>query len=209
MVNQIIYISTIHVYSSPLYGSISETSPLKNMHPYALAHRGSEDALFRMTEGGNTRAIVLRLSNVFGGEIPNDKNIWDLVAHDLCRSAFSSGQIRINPSAQAEQRDFLSVNELCRLFGYLLENTTRFNHEIYNIASGKSIKILELAKLVQKISNKNFNLNASINPSLRNFPIGKSKLIIDTSRLYSAGFKINDNLEAEINNVLKQCNERF
>ena len=35
-VSKFIYLSTAHVYCSPLHGEISEESPILNKHPYAL-----------------------------------------------------------------------------------------------------------------------------------------------------------------------------
>ena len=46
-VKKFIYLSTAHIYSSPLVGKISEETYPKNFHPYATSHLAGEMAVLK------------------------------------------------------------------------------------------------------------------------------------------------------------------
>ena len=64
-IKKIIYLSTIHVYSKNLSGTITESTKCKNNHPYALAHLCAENILKKKCNK-DLKVIILRLSNLFG-----------------------------------------------------------------------------------------------------------------------------------------------
>jgi UDP-glucose 4-epimerase len=66
-VTKFIYLSTAHVYSSPLTREIDEESCLTNRHSYTTSHIAGEKAVFYQPgNADNITGIVLRLSNGVG-----------------------------------------------------------------------------------------------------------------------------------------------
>ena len=52
-VKKFVYLSTAHVYSSPLVGNINENLPMMNIHPYATSHLAGEHAIQYMHQKKN------------------------------------------------------------------------------------------------------------------------------------------------------------
>jgi UDP-glucose 4-epimerase len=148
-VKQFIYCSTVHVYSSPLTGLISEEHPTSNNHPYATSHLAGEKALFGSIHGSDIKAQVLRLSNVYG--VPTDKEVkcWELLVNDLCKQISEKHELRLYTSG-TQFRDFISMEEVCEIVQCLCsENQQHKRNEIFNVSSGNSQTVLEMAHIAQ------------------------------------------------------------
>ena len=89
-VKRFIYLSTAHVYSSPLLGNVTEDICPRNLHPYATSHLAGENIL--ISDDG-IQGVVLRLSNSFGAQVHKDVNCWMLLINDLCRQAVEDKKI--------------------------------------------------------------------------------------------------------------------
>lgn len=145
-----IYLSTAHVYSSPLAGNISEDTCPHNLHPYATSHLAGESAVLSAGQSGKIEGIVLRLSNVFGAPAHKDVNCWMLLVNDLCRQAAQSGKMVLRSSG-LQQRDFISMSESCRIIGHM--SSCDFNIQspaIFNLGSGVSQTALGIAQFIQE-----------------------------------------------------------
>ena len=86
-VKKFIYLSTAHVYASPLVGTITEQTLPNNSHPYASSHLAGESAVLNADERGVIQGVVMRLSNAYGAPMHKGVNCWMLVVNDLCRQA--------------------------------------------------------------------------------------------------------------------------
>lgn len=150
-VKRFIYLSTAHVYMSPLTGVISEDTCPSNLHPYATSHLAGENAVLSISQHGEIEGIVLRLSNAFGAPVSKNVNCWMLLVNDICRQAVECGKIILNSSGM-QQRDFITISEVCRVIEQL-----SFRHfdsvdlpTVLNLGSGVSMSVLEMAQLVQQ-----------------------------------------------------------
>jgi len=94
-VRRFIYLSTAHVYGSPLTGRITEETVPRPVHPYAITHRIAEDFVLAARSQGSLEGIVVRLSNGIGPPIFEDVNRWTLVGNDLCRQAVTNRALRL------------------------------------------------------------------------------------------------------------------
>ena len=148
-VKKFFYFSTVHVYSSPLAGRITEDTITVNKHPYATSHLSGENAILETTENTATQGLVLRLSNVFGVPINVKVNCWMLLVNDLCRQAVETHTMCLNSSGR-QLRDFIALKEVCQIVQHLAEvSSDRKHNRILNIASGQSMSVMAMSQLIQ------------------------------------------------------------
>lgn len=111
-VKTFIYLSTAHVYASPLVGNVNEHTTPRNLHPYATSHLVGESAVLKVSRNEGMEGVILRISNVYGAPTHPDVNSWGLLVNALCRQAITSQKIviRSNPLIQ---RNFLTMSDAC------------------------------------------------------------------------------------------------
>ena len=205
-VSQFIYLSTAHVYKSPLIGEITEDTYLENMHPYATSHVAGENAVLSQSGENNFKGIVLRLSNGVGSPMHSKANCWMLVVNDFCRQVVESGKIIINSNRYIE-RDFVPISLLCNSIDSII-NHDRGDISIINISSSQTISLGEIANLIKKRAKLILNLNPEILykdiEKLKN----KSNFCIVNNKLKKL---INPeiSLEQEIDLLLINCSKWF
>ena len=147
-VRRFVYLSTAHVYTATMSGVVTESSCPKNQHPYATSHRAGEDAVLFASSRGNIEGIVLRLSNVFGRPEHKNVNCWMLLTNELCRQAVE-GKNMILRSRGGQQRDFVSMLDVCRVIQYFVEDVSGVAvSRAVNVGSGSSITVFEMAERV-------------------------------------------------------------
>ena len=97
----------------------------------------------------NKRIKVVRMSNLFGDNFTNQ--IYLLPT--LIRSAINENKINIFVN-KISSKDFLYVNEAIDV---LLKIIKKGRHRLYNIASGKNIKLFKIAEKIKEITNCKIN----------------------------------------------------
>jgi UDP-glucose 4-epimerase len=152
-VKKFIYLSTAHVYASPLAGVITEETCPQNFHPYASSHLAGEQAVSSKHSRNELQGIVLRLSNAFGAPMHKDVNCWMLLVNDLCRQAVQTRKL-ILQSSGLQQRDFISLTEVCYLAEKLITHTQLKQSNIFNVGAGISESVLAMAQLIQNRCSK-------------------------------------------------------
>ena len=149
-VDRFIYLSTIHVYGSPLTGRITEDSPTKASHPYATSHKSGENAVLTESKKGNIKGVVVRLSNAFGPPVYNDVNCWTLLVNDLCKQAVNQQQLVLNSSGK-QKRDFVSLTNVCSAIIHLTEcDLDDVDSHLFNIGGNWAPSILEITEIFSK-----------------------------------------------------------
>ena len=149
-VKRFIYLSTAHVYASPLVGTITEETCPSNLHPYATSHLAGEHAVLRANQRGQIEGIVLRLSNAFGAPVHKDVNCWMLLVNDLCKQAGQTRKLVLQTSG-VQQRDFIGITEVCRVTEHLaVSNDLSTQSTIFNLGSGVSQTVFAMAQLIQQ-----------------------------------------------------------
>ncbi len=152
-VGQFIYLSTAHVYASPLIGVISEETNLCNLHPYATSHLAGERALLNVSNHVTLQSIVLRLSNAFGRPMHKNANCWMLLINDLCKQAVVTHKLVLHTSG-LQERDFISLSNVCHVAEKLIAHTQLKKTNMFNLGTGVSKSVLEMAKIVQQRCTK-------------------------------------------------------
>jgi UDP-glucose 4-epimerase len=207
-VKKFIYLSTAHVYSSPLVGVITEDSQTYNKHPYATSHMAGETALIAADQRKEIDGIILRLSNVFGAPVHRNVDCWMLLVNDLCRQVAVSGKMELNSSG-LQVRNFVSMTDFCRVVDYLINfNNKQPEASVLNVG-GENLTVIEMASLIQKCCMNSFGIRVIIE---RPEPVaGESIHHIDyrMNWLSSTDLKLVMDSEKEIKRVLDFCLSNF
>jgi len=188
-VPRFIYFSTFHVYGLPRERRVDETTPVNPLDDYSLAHYAGELYCRTFRELQGVGAIRVRLSNGFGA--PLDKNIdcWSLAVQEFCLSAFREQRIVLR-SDGSQKRDFISIPEILRATRRLIEaGPAEVRHDLYNLASGNSYSIKDLAFRVKDVYERLFHREVRVELP----PPGVSRdhqasFISDIKRIKELGF---------------------
>ena len=203
-VGRFIYLSTAHVYASPLTGAISEGTCPRNLHPYATSHVAGENPVLRAGMEGLIQGVVVRLSNAFGAPVHKDINCWGLLVNDLCKQSVETGQIKLR-SSEAQQRDFIAMTEVCQVIARLCSPDIRFPRSgVVNLGAGVSRSVLEMAQLVQQRCKQVLGFEPELG---RPQDIGEQqeKLYYGTDGLADMDIRVKADSHPEIDKLLVFC----
>ncbi|MFV0590529.1 MAG: NAD-dependent epimerase/dehydratase family protein [Draconibacterium sp.] len=201
-----IYFSTQQVYGRIPCVEISEAYPPKPVNSYGLTHLQSEQIVNLYNTISGVDGINIRLSNSFGAPVFKQNNCWWLVVNDLCRTAYRERKIKLL-SDGSPQRDFIHVSDVAAAVKVLVENTS-LNTKLFNISSGNTYTILELAKTVRKIYHQRYHSEIPIlDTNDVEFDLSKKitnpKYTIINSAITDAGLVLKTDLEMGINELFQ------
>ena len=209
-VKRFIYLSTAHVYASPLVGTITEETCPRNLHPYATSHLAGEHAVLSANQRGQIEGIVLRLSNAFGAPVHKDVNCWMLLVNDLCKQAVQTRKLVLQTSG-LQQRDFIGMPEVCRVAEHLaVGNGSSTQPSIFNVGSGVSQSVLAMAQSIQQRCAQVLGFEPVLQRVQGEADEPPRMLSYLVDNLAALGIK-SDFLEnlAEIDNLLRFCQSTF
>lgn len=209
-VQRIIYLSTAHVYASPLVDTITEETCPRNLHPYATSHLAGEHAVLGASQRGQIQGIVLRLSNAFGAPMHKDVNCWMLLVNDLCKQAVQTRKLILHSSG-LQQRDFISLTEVCRVVEHLVvgRDTTQ-KTDIFNVGAGVSQSVLEMAALIQQRCTKVLGFEPALHRKQNGLDEQNLKLIYKIDNMTELCISSNDpDISGEIDRLLQYCQIEF
>ncbi len=209
-VQKFIYLSTAHVYASPLVGIITEETCPHNHHPYATSHLAGEHAVLSASHRGEFQSIVLRLSNVFGTPMHKGVNCWMLLANDLCKQAVQTRKLILQTSG-LQQRDFIGLTEVCQVIERLAMGYVGSKQaNIFNVGVGVSQSVLELAQLIQQRCTKVLSFEPELQHKSGELDEQHLTLIYSTDSLNSMGISCKSlDDKAEIDRLLQFCQVVF
>ncbi|MDR3414443.1 MAG: SDR family oxidoreductase [Formivibrio sp.] len=202
-----IFLSTIHVYGSPLKGRICETDAAKPLHPYAITHRTAEDYVLAAMAKREIEGIVLRLSNGIGAPAWASVDRWSLIGNDLCRQAVVDNHIVLRSSG-LQYRDFITLHD----FVEALILMTRAPREVlgdglFNLGGSLPLRMIDVAELIARRASLMLGKDIVVQ---REAPaIGEEHPTIDYSidRISAAGFvpSSHECLVREVDATLALC----
>lgn len=202
-----IYLSTAHVYASPLHGTITEATCPVSLHPYATSHRAGEDVVRTAHAAREVKGVVVRLSNAFGAPTHVEVNCWALLVNDLCRQAVQSGRMVLR-STGLQRRDFVSMTETCGALAHLMELPEgRLGDGVFNIGGGWSPTVLEMT---ERLANR-VELATGAKPDIQHPSATISErtddLHFDRRKLLDTGFVPADEgtVDREIDALIEFC----
>lgn len=196
-IKSIIYLSSMRVYGENLSGTINEQSPTLGMHPYAQSHIEAEQVLLERLNNHSVEIHILRLANIFGAPIIENKECWDLVVNNFCMQAVKTGEILIN-SARTMQKSFLPMTDFLRVIGSIIDGKiTSIHGGILNVGNPVNLSLEAIAKKIQlacsgvKVS---FDLQNDIKCNQ-----------FEYKSLYLKEHELGSSMEKEINELLQAC----
>lgn len=158
---EIFFTSTASVYGNPCNLPVSEEANTGPISPYG-AHRMQCEKLILVYGAQNgVKAICGRAFSLFG---PKQRK---LVLWEIAQQAITSGSVLLQGSG-SETRDYLEVSEFVRR-SLLAMDLAPIGSLVLNIASGKTISILQLARKILAVldmpmSVRTLNQDLSWNP---------------------------------------------
>ena len=198
-VNRIVYMSTVHVYGTPLVGHLTEGSPTSPTHPYGLTHLQAERVL--EAASSDIRCITIRCGNGFGYPMSRDVDIWHIVVNDLCAQALRQQSMTLKSPANIE-RNFVTLADVCR--GLLHVDNDGLNlgpSSVFNLGSRESRTLRHMADLIAQRCSAKFGLTVEIIESVPETS-STTSLNFDTSELRRTGFTTMEDFASEIDGIL-------
>ena len=198
--SKFIYFSTAQVYGLLDDEQVLEDQILKPQNAYALTHQIGEVLCNYYNRNSSVDCSVIRLSNSYGAPLFEENNCWWLVINDLCQMAYNRKEIVLQ-SDGSPLRDFIHGWDVCRGVQTVVET----NHEnlVYNLSSGKTLSILDIAEKVREIYSVRYNAELIITKvKSEKKDIAKNKRYkIDNSLIRNIGFEPKWSLEMGINDL--------
>lgn len=203
------YLSSVHVYASPLQGVIDEKSFPSNPHPYATSHLEGEKHAREAKNNGLINSTILRLSNAYGAPTNPDANCWKLLVNDLCMQATLSKQLKLSTSGKA-QRNFITLSDVCSVIKELIyKSESQILPLTLNVGNAYSSTVYEMAVLVQDRCEVVLGFRPDILVNSDN--LSQEKTSFDLRSLYSNLFhnEIKNNRNSEIDELINFCKKYF
>ena len=149
-VKRVVFASSAAVYGNrPLFPYKEETPP-DCQSPYAWSKISGEELCQLYTHSYGVETVILRCFNVFGmGQNPN--SAYAAVIAKFMQLAAENKPLGIDWDG-LQSRDFVSVKDVVQ--ANLLAATKGVPGEIYNVASGHTYTLLELADTIEKVSGR-------------------------------------------------------
>lgn len=209
-VKRFIYLSTAHVYDSPLSGAIDEDSCPRNLHPYATSHRAGEDAVLHLARQGRMDGIVVRLSNAFGPPAHPKANCWSLLVNDLCRGAVQNGCLSLRSDGR-QIRDFVPLTDVCLILEeFVTRGGAGSNRRLYNVGAARSLSVMEMATKIQERFSLIFDRTPELRvPAVAATPEETTPLIFSCRHLGGGAPDFERRLCAEIDALLIACRDWY
>ena len=206
-VDRFIFMSTAHVYGSPLQGILTEESLTTNTHPYATSHISGEHAVAERHDKERFLGIRLRCANGFGYPMNPAVDIWHTLVYDLCKQVVATHQMTLRSSG-LQQRNFIAVSDICAAILHFLElDATQVEDGLFNLGGSSSTTVLEMATVVAARAHAVLGITATIDrpsPSMNESVIPLDYRI---DKLIATGFAPKNVVNEEIDRLLLMCAE--
>ena len=147
----LLFASSFSVVGIPLELPVRETTPANPPHAYAM-QKAEGEGLVRSLGGSGARAAVLRMSNLYGSYDLNGRRIAKgNVLNLYAQQAAAGGPLKVfKPGTQ--MRDYVFIGDVVAHWEaaarYLLHLERQTAVPIFNVASGETSTVIDVAKLV-------------------------------------------------------------
>ena len=149
-VKRVVFSSSAAVYGTRPELPYKENTPIDCQSPYAWSKQAGAELCQLYTKAYGLEAVALRYFNVFGpGQNPN--SAYAAVIAKFMQLAAQNKPLGIDWDG-LQSRDFVNVKDVVQ--ANLLAATQGVPGEIYNVASGRTYTLLELADTIEKVSGR-------------------------------------------------------
>lgn len=168
-VKKFFFFSVLQVYGKEISGIIKSKEKIKIENDYTKSHYLAEEIIKKYNEKYKLNINILRLSYSFSCPIDNRVHRPDLIPINFCLNAINKNEICLNSDGNS-RRDFIYLRDVFIKISKIMHQNS--NKDIYyNFSSGKTFKIIEIAKIVQeeasKILGKKIKLKLNLNNKLK------------------------------------------
>ncbi len=175
-VKRFIFASSSAVYGDCEMMPLTEDSKGELQSPYAQSKLEIEQKIDDWFQEGS-EFLSLRFFNVYGPQQRLDSNYGAVVPIFIDR--FTRGNQPTIYGSGAQSRDFVNVRDVARLLVDLsIGEWPQPKQSAYNVGTGHSVTIIELASLIHELSQSNFAVEPSFRPE-RTGDIGQSVASIE------------------------------
>lgn len=189
----LIYLSSAAVYGDTTDMPIKESNHFNPISPYGYSKVCSEYLIQQYRELYNVQSTVLRIFSVYGNGMQKQ------VVYDIFKKFYDKNSNEVVLFGTGEEtRDFIHIQDLGRVVKLIINSNLL---GVFNVASGKSISIKQLAELIKEVIQSEKEIKF-IGESRTGDPL---KWTVDISKLVHYGFKSTKNMEEG----LKEYNEWF
>jgi len=152
-VERLIHISTSEVYGTAVSNPMTEEHPLNPMSPYASAKAGADRLIYSYWATYKIPAVILRPFNQYGPYQHLEK-----VVPRFITSALKNEPLTVHGDGSAK-RDWLYVDDTCeRIDLAMAAASEKVEGEVFNLGSGEVLSVLEIAKMVLKMTDRSKSL---------------------------------------------------
>lgn len=145
------FASSFAVVGAPERLPVREDTPARPTHEYARQKSEGERLTNELAGAGGVRSAILRQSNVYGGYITDGRRVSKPNVLELFARQAREGRLLVNAPG-TQRRDFVHIDDVVAHW----EATARFllrpnmppSTTTFNVASGESLSILDLASRV-------------------------------------------------------------
>ncbi len=150
-VKRIVFASSASVYGNPVEIPITEKSFPNPISPYGKSKLSAEIIIKKICEENNLKYTILRMFNVYGKG--QNKNYSGVITKFLKNILENKSLVIYGDGNQT--RDFVSIHDVVKAYDCAIKSD---KNGLYNIASGKSLSINELSKILLSIFNKKLEI---------------------------------------------------
>lgn len=152
-VKKFIHISTSEVYGTAEYEPMDENHPMNPCSPYAAAKCGADRLIYSFIKTYDIPATIIRPFNNYGPFQHLEK-----VVPRFITSALHNTPLTVHGTGKAK-RDWLYVQDTCqRIDAIIHAPSSKTKGEVFNIGSGESISVIDIAKIILKTLGKPLSL---------------------------------------------------
>ena len=149
-VKRVIHTSTSEVYGSAQYTPIDEKHPLDAPHPYGASKIAADRTCHAYMQTYNMDITILRPFNTFGMR-QKDKGYGGAISLFVRRVLDGSSPIIYGDGEQT--RDYVYISDLIEAYDLVLDHPKPLDEPL-NIATGKEVRIIDLANKIIELCGK-------------------------------------------------------
>lgn len=172
-VPHVVYLSSAAVYGTPVSLPIDENHVLRGRDPYAITKILAETLCENYVTNYGRRCSIVRNFNAFG---PRQRS--EYVVPTIIQQALSKGKIEIWNASPVRDLMFVENTEQA-----ILTIGSRSKGGVYNVGSGRGVRIGEVAKLIATSVGSTVSVE-----DLKKEVTGSPALVADVRRLRELGW---------------------
>jgi UDP-glucose 4-epimerase len=147
------FASSLSVVGSPDQLPVTEATPARPTHEYARQKAEGERLVAALTKEGPAPSAVLRMSNIYGSYVAEGRTVAKANVLNLFVEQAKSGHLRVNAPG-TQRRDFIHLSDVLAhwdaVVRWLLRPSASVVSVTFNVASGESLSILEVAEKARR-----------------------------------------------------------